>query len=153
MLIRWISFANLLVVALVAGAVFGIWFGYNPAKLSPDAYVEQQQQAIRALNVKMPVLGAIGILLTVISALLMMAERRTFYVLIGAVVCLVVAALVTRFGNQPINAVVMTWDAHVPPANWIEFRDTWWNWHIMRTVASVAGLCLLLLANLMGTGR
>jgi uncharacterized membrane protein len=142
-----VGFANILIVALVAGTVFGIWLGYNPATLSPAMYVEQQQEAIRAFNVTMPVLGAIGIMLTLVSAILSRAERRTLSVLLGAAVCLIVAGLVTRFGNQPINAIVINWNTQTPPANWMDFRDEWWKWHIVRTVASVAGLCLLLLAN------
>jgi hypothetical protein len=39
----------------------------------------------------------------------------------------VVAGLVTRFGNQPINAVVMTWQASAPPSGWEEARDQWWT--------------------------
>ena len=147
MLRKSIGFINILLVALVAGTVFGIWLGYNPDMLSSASYVEQQQEAIRALNVKMPILGAISILLTIASAIIARSDRSTLFVLIGAIVFLLVAGLVTRFGNQPLNAIVMTWDPQAPPANWMEFRDTWWNWHIIRTLASVIGLCLLLFAN------
>lgn len=147
---KWIGFTNLLVVALVAGTVFGIWLGYNPATLSPATYIEQQQEAIRALNVTMPVLGGIGILLTVASAFFARRQRRTLSMLVAAAGCLILAALVTRFGNQPINAVVMTWSSHAPPPTWIALRDEWWNWHIARTCAVVAGLSLLLLADPMG---
>ena len=150
MLRKSIGFLNLLVVALVAGTVFGIWLGYNPVALSSTAYVEQQQGAIRALNVLMPILGAIGIFLTITSAILARAERRTLFILVAAVACLVTAGLVTRFGNQPINAIVITWDPKAAPPEWIMLRDTWWQWHTLRTVASVCGLCLLLLANPMG---
>lgn len=144
---KTIGFINILIVALVAGTVFGIWLGYNPNKLSSASYVEQQQEAIRALNVKMPIMGAIGILLTIASALMARSDRKTLYLLIGAAVCLLAAGLVTRFGNQPLNAIVITWDPQAPPVNWMDFRNAWWNWHIIRTVASVAGLCLLLFAN------
>jgi uncharacterized membrane protein len=147
MLRRSVGFANLLVVALVAGTVFGIWLGYNPVALSSSAYVEQQQGAIRSLNVLMPIFGAVGILLTIASAVLARAERRTLYILVAAVACLLVAGLTTRFGNQPINAIVMTWNPQAAPADWMALRDQWWHWHIVRTVAAVAGLCLLLLAN------
>jgi uncharacterized membrane protein len=150
MLRKSIGFINILIVALVAGTVFGIWLGYNPDMLSSASYVEQQQEAIRALNVKMPILGAISILLTIASAIIARSDRSTLFVLIGAIVFLRVAGLVTRFGNQPLNAIVMTWDPQAPPANWMDFRDTWWNWHIIRTLASVIGLCLLLFANPMG---
>ena len=147
MLRKIVTYVNLLVMALVAGSVFGIWLGYNPATLSPAAYVEQQQQAIRALNFLMPVLGLFGTLLTVLWAILARSERPVLFMLISAVVCFIASGLITRFGNQPINAVVMTFDPQMPPANLMHFRDTWWNWHIARTVTSVIGLCFLLMAN------
>ena len=148
-----IGFANVLVVALLAGAVFGIWLGYDPAGLSPTTYVEQQQHAIRALNVTMPMLGAIGILLTIASAALARTQRRSLNLLLAALACLVIAALVTRFGNQPINATVMTWSAAGPPSDWTRFRDAWWQWHIIRTVAMLAALSLLVLADPMARRR
>ena len=147
MLQRSVGFINILLVALVAGSVFGIWLGYNPVNLSFGAYLEQQQEIIRALNVIMPILGAIGILLTVVSAILVRDEKQVLFVLIGAVLCLIVAGLVTRFGNQPINAIVMTWNLEAIPSNWTDLRDEWWMYHTFRMLASVAGLCLILIAN------
>src|SRR5687768_8192967 len=97
---RFLRFANVLGAGLVAGTVFGIWLGYNPASLSASAYIEQQQNAIRALNVTMPVLGAICIVLTIAHALLLRSNRVTSYVLFLGAVFFVVAGLVTRFGNQ-----------------------------------------------------
>lgn len=52
-----VRFLNIFMAALVAGTIFGIWIGYNPMSLSATAYLEQQQNAIRSLNVLMPVLG------------------------------------------------------------------------------------------------
>jgi uncharacterized membrane protein len=59
---------------------------------------------------------------------------------------LVVAAVVTRFGNQPINTVVMTWTAQAPAVNWTELRDAWWQWHIVRSVAGIGALVLTFMA-------
>ena len=42
----------------------------------------------------------------------------------------------------------MTWSAEAPPANWMDLRDEWWRWHILRTVFGIAGLSLLIVANL-----
>ena len=148
-----VNFANLLLAALVVGTMFGIWLGYNPADLSPRAYVEQQQHAIRALNVVMPVLGALTVLLTLAAAFLARGSRRQLAVLLGAVVCFVAAGLVTRFFNQPINAVVVMWSADAPAVNWIELRDEWWRWHMVRTLLGVGGLSLLIAANVMKGAR
>ena len=141
-----IRFVDLLLVALLAGAIFGIWIGFNPAGLSPGTYVEQQQHAILALNTFMPLLGAVCIVLTVALAVLTKGDRGTRYLLIATAVCLLIAGVVTRFENQPINSIVMTWSPQAPPPNWTELRDTWWQWHIVRTVAGIAALCLLILA-------
>lgn len=141
-----IRFVGLLLIALLVGTMFGLWIGFDPASLSSVAYVELMQGLIRALNVPLPLLGFVCIVLTVLLALLTRSDRRGRNLLIAAVLCLVTAALVTRFGNQPINAVVMTWTPQSPDANWTELRDAWWRWHVVRTLAGVLALALALLA-------
>jgi uncharacterized membrane protein len=141
-----IRFVLLLLLALLVGAMFGILTGYNPAPLSAAAYVEQHQNAVRGLNVLLPVMGAICILLTLTLAVMAKGDARARYLLAASAVCLIAAALITRFGNQPINALVMTWSPQSPPANWAELRETWWHWHVIRTFAGIAGLALTLLA-------
>jgi uncharacterized membrane protein len=148
MIINIIRFAGLLLTALVVGTTFGIWLGYNPTGLSPATYVEQQQHAISSLNTIMPVLGAVCILLVSTLAVLTKGDRPTRYLLVVSVIFLLAAGLITRFGNQPINAIVMTWSAQAPATNWIELRDSWWQWHILRTSAGIVALMLLLLATL-----
>jgi uncharacterized membrane protein len=141
-----IRFVLLLLLALLVGTMFGIWVGYNPSALSASAYVEQQQNAIRSLNTLLPVIGAVCIILSIWLAILAKDDARGRYLLVGAVVCLLTAALVTRFGNQPINAIVMTWNPQSPPAEWAQLRDTWWRWHTVRASAGIVGLGLTLLA-------
>lgn len=140
--------ANLFVAALVVGTIFGISLGFNPAPLSAGAYVEQQQQAIRSLNVIMPALGALATLLTIANALTM--PHRTAPVLLwGAALCFVAAGLVTRFENQPINRQVMTWSAQAPPSDWQTARDSWWRWHLVRTTIGLVGLALVTVGSTM----
>jgi uncharacterized membrane protein len=139
-------FILLLLFSLVVGTTFGVWAGFNPSSLSATAYVEQQQNAIRSLNTLLPAMGAACILLAGWLAFRAKGNARMRYLLIGAIVCLVIAAMVTRFGNQPINAEVMTWNPQSPPANWTQLRDTWWQWHVVRTLAGILGLALALLA-------
>jgi len=143
--------ANIFLASLVVGAMFGIWLGYNPSSLSPSAYIEQQQSAIRALNVSMPVLGAICIALTLVQASLVRHSRASFYLLLAGAALLIAAGLVTKFGNQPINARVITWSATAPPAAWKEARDQWWHWHLIRTMAGLAALVCIIAASLRPT--
>lgn len=138
-----IRFLNIIMVALVAGTIFGIWLGYNPINLSATTYIEQQQNNIRALNTIMPLLGLITIILTLISAFLRKKEKGVFLLLLIATVFLIISGLTTKFGNQPINSVVMTWDMNTPPDNWVALRDQWWTYHIIRTSTAIMALCLI----------
>jgi uncharacterized membrane protein len=146
MLIITVRFLSLLLTALLVGAMFGIWLGYNPTALSASAFVEMQQNAIRALNVPFPVLGFACIALTATLAALTKTDKRARWLLIIAALCLAAAGLITRFANQPINAVVMSWSAQAPASNWAELRDTWWYWHTLRTAVAVSGFALALFA-------
>jgi hypothetical protein len=143
MTLSLVRLANIVFTALIAGGMFVIWAGYDPAGLSPSTYVEQQQNAIRGLNVAMPVLGAIAVLLTLVSAFLQRKDRRVFGPLVVAAAFLVISGLITRFGNQPINALVMTWDIARPPADWTELRDQWWGFHRLRTISGLIALVLI----------
>lgn len=138
-----IRFLNMAMVALVAGTIFGILIGYNPKGLSAPTFIEQQQSAITALNSLMPILGFITILLTLTSAFQQKKEKKTFFTLLVAAGFLIVTGLITRFGNQPINSIVMTWDMNQPPADWASLRDQWWNFHMLRTLTGVTGMCLI----------
>jgi uncharacterized membrane protein len=138
-----IDTAIVLLAALVAGTTFCILVGYDPTGISGPAYVEVQQGAIRGLNVLIPALGGACILLTLADAWLSRAERGRAVVLLIAAGFLIAAALITRFGNQPINAVVIGWDAQHPPPEWQALRDRWWHWHVIRTWAALAGLALI----------
>jgi uncharacterized membrane protein len=143
-----IDFADLLLSALLAGAMFGAWLILRPAGLDAVTYVVQQQNGIRALNSVMPALGGLTLLMTLAAALLARADRARLSLLIAAAVCLLAAGLITRFLNQPINAVVMTWAASAPPAEWTQLRDEWWRWHLVRLGFALIALSLTITAAL-----
>lgn len=128
---------------LVAGAMFGIWRGYNPSTLSAAASVEQHQQAVRGLNVLMPVLGGVTIVLTIVIAVHARRKRPALLVFVFAALLFAVSGIVTRARNQPINSIVMHWDARTPPQEWSGMREAWWHWHLIRTFAGMAGFVLL----------
>jgi len=139
----FVRFANIMFTALVVGSMFVIWVGYDPATLSPSTYVEQQQNAIRGLNFLMPVMGGVSVLLTLLAAFLQRRSKPAFVPLIVASAFLILAGLLTKFGNQPINDIVMTWEIARPPANWTELRDQWWGYHKLRTFCGLIALALI----------
>jgi uncharacterized membrane protein len=143
-----IHFANVLLAALVVGAMFGMWLILNPVGLAASVYITLQQQGIRRLNRAMPRLGAATLLLTILGAVLGRHDSTRFGLLVGTVVCFVTSGLITRFLNQPINAIVITWHPDAPPPNWMGVRDEWWRWHLIRLLAGLGGLFLLIAAML-----
>jgi exosortase/archaeosortase len=145
-----VQFLNIMLAAVVAGSVFGIWAGYNPEALSFNAYIEQQQNAINGLNILMPVLGLLTIILTAVSAFMQRQNKPVITILLCAVVFFVASGLITKFGNQRINTIVMTWDMASVPDNWTELRDSWWSFHIMRMCTSIAGLALVVWSTVRG---
>ena len=146
MLTTFIDFFNLLLAALLVGTIFGTWLTASPAGLGVSDYVVVQQQHIRALNVFMPLLGGATILLSIGSAFMSRADGTRLAMLVVAVLSFIIAGLITRFFNQPINAVVMTWMPDAPPAEWMQLRDAWWRWHVVRLLFALFGLCVLIAA-------
>ena len=143
-----VDFISLLFASLVVGSMFGLWLGLNPTELPAAVYVAQHQQLVRGLNVALPVIGAVAIVFTLAAAFLARHQPPRLALLLLTAACLITAGLVTRFLNQPINVIVMTWSADSLPANWAQLRDDWWRWHVVRAVAGLVGLCLLITATL-----
>ena len=141
-----IDFADLLLAGLLTGTIFGVFLIMSPAGLDAATYVIQQQNCIRGLNTIMPALGAATIALTLAAAFAASGDPLRMNLLFAAAAGLIVAGLVTRFLNQPLNAIVMTWNANSPPADWTTLRDTWWRWHLVRLALSLAAFSLVIAA-------
>lgn len=138
-----IRFLNILVAALLAGVSFGIWIGFNPVHLSPSTYLEQQQNMLQSLQVLMVSLVFMATLITILSAFLQKSNRPVFSALLVAAGFFVACILITRFGNKPIDDLVITWTVDSMPANWTELRDSWWSFHKMRTITELIALILI----------
>jgi hypothetical protein len=138
-----IRFLNIIIAALLAGTSFGIWMGFNPLNLSPSTYIEQQQNMVRALNVLMITLVFGATIITIISAILQRGDMKAFFPLLIASLFFIACIIISRFGNQPINNVIMTWTSGTIPNNLSELREKWWSFHIMRTIAELIALCLV----------
>ena len=149
---RIFLFAALFFVALVAGAAFAIWIDYNPAGMSPAFYTEKMQHAIRVFTVPLPTVVLLGVFFTIASTFLARRERPDFYLLIAASICILAVALITAFGNVPINNQIRTWSSNSPPSSWSELSQRWWRFQTVRTIAAVGGLCFLISAALARRG-
>lgn len=143
-----IDFADMLLAALLVGAMFGVWLMFDPARRLPAVYITLHQQGIRTLNTPLPALGAATVILTVVASVFARTQSSRFGLLLAGAACFAIAGFVTRFLNQPINRVVMTWNTDAPPSNWTELSDAWLRWHLIRFLFGLAGLVLLIAAAL-----
>ena len=98
-----VLFTALFFTALVAGGAFVIWIDYNPTGMSATFYVEKMQHAIRAFTTPLPTIVILSVLSTAASAFLARRERPGFYLPVAASLCTLAVALITAFGNIPIN--------------------------------------------------
>jgi len=137
----------LALAGLLAGSLFGIRFGYDVTAYTPATFVEVQQHAIAGLNDLLPLMGLAEILL--LGVLAWSARRRPeFWLYLASVGGVIVAGLITRFGNQPINAMVMGWTAAALPADWDNLRHDWWTLHALRLGATALAFATLVIATL-----
>jgi hypothetical protein len=81
--------------------------------------------------------------ITIISAFLQKGNKEDLIVLLIASLFFISCILISRFGNQSINKIIMTWTTDSLPANLSELRDKWWSFHIMRTIAELIALFLV----------
>lgn len=153
LLVRVVQFLAVLLFALVAGSVFGIWRGYDPTTFAAATFVEMHQGAVRGLNVLLPGLALASIALTLVLVWRSRGRGAVFWLYLAAALFMMAGGVVTRFFNQPINAQVMAWTADTLPANWSELRASWWSWHVVRTGFSVVGFAVLLAGTMLDRSR
>jgi anthrone oxygenase-like protein len=144
-------FGSLLFVGLTAGAAYVIWFDYNPTGMSGAFYAEKMQHAIRVLTIPLPTIVVLGLVSTVIATFQARIERPPFYLLAAASLCVLAVALITRFGNIPINDQILTWSINSPPATWAILAERWWWFQTARVILQIAALCLVTSAVLIRT--
>jgi hypothetical protein len=138
-----VLFGSLLFVGLTAGAAYVIWFDYNPNGMSPTFYAEKMQHAIRVLTIPLPTIVVLGLLFTIIASFQARKEGVPFYLQAAASLCVLAVALITRFGNIPINNQILTWSIDSPPVNWATLAEQWWRFQTARVVLQMAALCLV----------
>ncbi len=148
---KTILFGSLLFVGLTAGSAYVVWFVYNPRGLTSAFYVENMQHAIRILTIPLPTIVVLGFLFTAIASFQARNDRIVFLLLATACLCVLAVALITRFGNIPINTQILSWQIDSPPANWSAVAQKWWRLQTARLILQTAALCLVSAAVLIRT--
>ncbi len=139
------------VIALVCtGLVAGIFLGHRAGvsragpRLTPSSFIQLQQIIHVVFARMMPplVLGAVAATLTWTFLVRAQGPEVGIWLLALASLALVVAAVLTRAINIPINNQLLTWSTEAPPSH---LREVWAGWervHSIRTVLAVAAFGL-----------
>ncbi len=141
-------FVALLSAGIGAGSAYATYFDLDQADSTPAFWVAHLQHAVRHIGIPLFVVQPVAALASFASAALSRRDRPSFWFLIAGGVSLVVAALVTRLGNLPINFEFETWDADALPANVAEVQQRWWSFHVVRCVLLVVAMSALILGTL-----
>jgi uncharacterized membrane protein len=135
---------------LYAGIIFGDRMGASfarPALSAVDFVVFQQIQHVHFKPLLVPVTFAavFGGLIWVWS-LRASPRRAEFWLAAGGSTAMLLATVLTRVVNFPINDALMTWNAASPPYNLRELWAPWEHVHTIRAALSVCAFVLQVLA-------
>jgi uncharacterized membrane protein len=146
MLLKYLAFADIILVASVVGVFWGTWLSLSRSidTFSAEMFLAIGRRMIKNLAVPMRIL-MIGMLLmsAVLCFLLFHDGHRVAGVLnVLGLLTMVSVVIVTVTINVPIDLKIRQWMPDNLPADWQAIRRRWEKYNVIRTVLSVVGLCL-----------
>ncbi|MBV8090476.1 MAG: DUF1772 domain-containing protein [Alphaproteobacteria bacterium] len=145
----------LLFAALATGGLIVNWIGLGRAmsRLSVSAYVEFHQHTNRTFDPYMPIV-VIGALAGGVALAVMYGVRSIPGQLAAAgAVCYALVIIIGVPTCVRINHQIASWSIQNPPREWAQTRARWIRFHVIRTLFSVPGFALYLLAVMSNTGH
>jgi uncharacterized membrane protein len=147
-----------LVAALGCGLLAGVFFAFSTfvmpalARLQPpQGIAAMQSMNITAINplFMLAIFGtAAACIFLAVSSLLKWQQPGAAYLLVGSLLYLVGAVLVTGVFNVPLNDALAIVDPGSPDGAslWSNYLTNWTNWNHVRTVAAIAAAALFTIA-------
>lgn len=137
---------SIVLSALVAGMFCGPWVALSRSisTFKPEVFLAIVRRMSRNMAPAMTILMPAALFSIVPVLLISYNEQpRTFYLNLTGFALFIVALLVTMLVEVPIVKQIETWAVSTLPDNWQHLRDRWGAFHVIRIVASIAGLVLL----------
>jgi hypothetical protein len=137
---RVVLFVSLILTALTLAPLYAHILEW-PGKmaLSGADWLEVQHTLYGGYAISGAVTETLGLLSTLLLALLVRHRRGHVVLALIAALCYVSMLAVFALGNNPINAQIASWTASTLPANWGQVRDTWQSFHALSAgLAAVA---------------
>jgi uncharacterized membrane protein len=140
--------SSIVLSALVTGVFWGPWVALSRSigTFTPDVFLAIVNRLSRNIAPVMTILMPATLLSMVPVLFLSFSERpKAFYLTSVGFALFLLALLVTVIVEVPIVKRIETWTVSTLPGNWQQLRDRWQVFHVVRVVASVAGLVVLLI--------
>ena len=143
--------AVLTVVLLVSSGIFAGGLVMVAAAIVPtfralpaNTYVKVHQTLSRYVDRFMPLTALLTILVGL--ALTRLHTGATRALLVAGVLLTIAVAVISQFGNVPLNRKVRSWNPEAPPAETSHLRERWRRLHLLRTFAGVLALAAFAVA-------
>lgn len=148
MKLKAIEFFSLVLIALVTGVFWGTWFTLTRSldNFPPSEFIHIGKTIIG--NVAVPM----RILMPATLALMLLAlwqsrsvNKGSFYLYTLSFLLMVATLIITVAVEVPIDNQIKTWTENTLPPDWQSLRETWKQFHTIRTFTSITALCLFAL--------
>ena len=136
----WLAAVTVLITGFFGSAEFASTAFVHPIirKLDPDTQLLFEKGLLTTFGKVMPFGMTLGVILTIASAV-----DRTNYFTISAAIALVVALIVTIFGNVPINKATGNITETSASKKFLAMRRTWDRYQLIRGSLQVLGFVLI----------
>jgi len=148
MMLKLLQTLTIMLYALVAGVLWGTWLSLARTMTRYDArtFLADGQHMIANLAAIMPVFmisAGVGTILIIVLLLRRPRPAPALWLTGLALVGLVAVIAITVGIEVPIDDKVKVWTEATLPADWQDIRQTWSDWHTVRTFVSLAALLSL----------
>ena len=136
------------IAALATGGLLVNWLGLGRAmrRLSAAAYVEFHQHTNLTFDPYMPIVVVGAVAGGIVFTALLGFDSMSGWLAAAGTVCYLFVIVVGVPTCVRINHQIARWTVLNPPAGWEATRAQWLRWHIIRTLFSLPGLVLYVLA-------
>ncbi len=146
MALKILDLISIVLSALVAGMFIGPWLALTRSigTFSPEVFIAIVSRMSPNMAAVMTILMP-GALVSMVPILFILYNQQSklFYLTLAGFASFIIALLVTVIVEVPIVKQIEKWTVSTLPGNWRQLRDRWGAFHIIRIVASIAGLMLL----------
>ena len=143
MKLKAIEFSALMLAALVMGVFWGTWFTLTRSihNFSPSEFIHIGKTIMDNVAAPMSILMPATLLFMLIAIWLSFRiNRSSFYLYSISFLLMITTLIITVAVEVPIDNQIKTWTETTVPSNWESLRDTWDQFHTIRTFTSIASV-------------